>query len=30
VQPGREPEPYRFGGIPGPRVVGKEGVAPPL
>jgi NAD(P)-dependent dehydrogenase (short-subunit alcohol dehydrogenase family) len=30
VQPGREPEPYRFRGIPGPRVPGKEGVAPPL
>jgi NAD(P)-dependent dehydrogenase (short-subunit alcohol dehydrogenase family) len=30
VQPGREPEPYRFGGIPGPRVAGKESVAPPL
>jgi NAD(P)-dependent dehydrogenase (short-subunit alcohol dehydrogenase family) len=30
VQPGREPEPYRFRGIPGPRVAGKEGVAPPL
>jgi NAD(P)-dependent dehydrogenase (short-subunit alcohol dehydrogenase family) len=30
VQPGREPEPYRFRGIPGPRVAGKEGVTPPL
>ncbi len=30
VQPGRDPEPYRFGGIPGPRTPGKEGVAPPL
>jgi NAD(P)-dependent dehydrogenase (short-subunit alcohol dehydrogenase family) len=30
VQPGREPEPYRFRGIPGPRVAGKEGIAPPL
>jgi NAD(P)-dependent dehydrogenase (short-subunit alcohol dehydrogenase family) len=30
VQPGREPEPYRFRGIPGPRVAGAEGVAPPL
>ncbi len=30
VQPGREPEPYRFRGIPGPRVEGREGVAPPL
>jgi NAD(P)-dependent dehydrogenase (short-subunit alcohol dehydrogenase family) len=30
VQPGRDPEPYRFRGIPGPRVAGAEGVAPPL
>jgi NAD(P)-dependent dehydrogenase (short-subunit alcohol dehydrogenase family) len=30
VQPGREPEPYRFRGIPGPRVPGAEGIAPPL
>jgi NAD(P)-dependent dehydrogenase (short-subunit alcohol dehydrogenase family) len=30
VQPGREPEPYRFRGIPGPRVAGAEGLAPPL
>jgi NAD(P)-dependent dehydrogenase (short-subunit alcohol dehydrogenase family) len=30
VQPGREPEPYRFRGIPGPRVEGAEGIAPPL
>lgn len=30
VQPGREPEPYSFRGIPGPRVAGKEGIAPPL
>jgi NAD(P)-dependent dehydrogenase (short-subunit alcohol dehydrogenase family) len=30
VQPGRDPEPYRFRGIPGPRVRGKEGVSPPL
>jgi NAD(P)-dependent dehydrogenase (short-subunit alcohol dehydrogenase family) len=30
VQPGREPEPYRFRGIPGPRTPGKEGVAPPV
>jgi NAD(P)-dependent dehydrogenase (short-subunit alcohol dehydrogenase family) len=30
VQPGREAEPYRFRGIPGPRTPGKEGVAPPL
>jgi NAD(P)-dependent dehydrogenase (short-subunit alcohol dehydrogenase family) len=29
VQPGREPEPYRFQGIPGPRVPGAEGIAPP-
>jgi NAD(P)-dependent dehydrogenase (short-subunit alcohol dehydrogenase family) len=29
-QPGREPEPYRFRGVPGPRVPGAEGVAPPL
>jgi NAD(P)-dependent dehydrogenase (short-subunit alcohol dehydrogenase family) len=30
VQPGRDPEPYRFRGIPGPRVPGAEGLAPPL
>jgi NAD(P)-dependent dehydrogenase (short-subunit alcohol dehydrogenase family) len=30
LQPGRDPEPYRFRGIPGPRVGGKEGVSPPL
>ena len=30
VQPGREPEPYRFRGIPGPRAEGAEGIAPPL
>src|SRR5512132_264494 len=30
VQPGRDPEPYRFRGIPGPRVGGKEGVSPSL
>jgi NAD(P)-dependent dehydrogenase (short-subunit alcohol dehydrogenase family) len=30
VQPGRAPEPYRFGGIPGPRREGREGIAPPL
>lgn len=30
LQPGRDPEPYRFRGIPGPRVPGAEGVAPPL
>jgi NAD(P)-dependent dehydrogenase (short-subunit alcohol dehydrogenase family) len=30
VQPGREPEPYRFRGVPGPRVEGAEGSRPPL
>jgi NAD(P)-dependent dehydrogenase (short-subunit alcohol dehydrogenase family) len=30
VQPGRQPEPYRFQGVPGPRVPGGEGVRPPL
>jgi hypothetical protein len=30
VQPGRQPEPYRFRGIPGPCTPGAEGVAPPL
>jgi NAD(P)-dependent dehydrogenase (short-subunit alcohol dehydrogenase family) len=30
VQPGRDPEPYRFRGIPGPRVAGAEGLAPPV
>lgn len=30
VQPGREPESYRFGGVPGPRVPGAEGRLPPL
>jgi NAD(P)-dependent dehydrogenase (short-subunit alcohol dehydrogenase family) len=30
VQPGRQPEPYRFRGIPGPRVPGAEGLAPPV
>jgi NAD(P)-dependent dehydrogenase (short-subunit alcohol dehydrogenase family) len=30
VQPGREPMPFRFGGIPGPRVEGRASVAPPL
>ena len=30
VQPGRDPEPYRFRGIPGPRVQGAESVAPPF
>jgi NAD(P)-dependent dehydrogenase (short-subunit alcohol dehydrogenase family) len=29
-QPGREPEPYRFGGVPGPRVPGAEGRLPPV
>jgi NAD(P)-dependent dehydrogenase (short-subunit alcohol dehydrogenase family) len=29
VQPGREPEPYKFAGIPGPRAAGKEGMPPP-
>lgn len=30
VQPGRDPEPYRFRGIPGARTTEAEGVAPPL
>jgi NAD(P)-dependent dehydrogenase (short-subunit alcohol dehydrogenase family) len=30
VQPGRKPEPFRFGGVPGPRVPGAEGRVPPL
>jgi NAD(P)-dependent dehydrogenase (short-subunit alcohol dehydrogenase family) len=30
VQPGRHPEPYRFHGVPGPRVPGAEGRLPPL
>jgi NAD(P)-dependent dehydrogenase (short-subunit alcohol dehydrogenase family) len=30
VQPGRDPEPYRFRGLPGPRVAGAEGMAPPV
>lgn len=30
VQPGRAPEPFRFGRVPGPRIPGKEGVTPPL
>jgi NAD(P)-dependent dehydrogenase (short-subunit alcohol dehydrogenase family) len=30
LQPGRMPEPYRFGGVPGPRVPGAEGRLPPL
>lgn len=29
-QPGRVPEPYRFQGVPGPRVAGYEGVRPPI
>jgi NAD(P)-dependent dehydrogenase (short-subunit alcohol dehydrogenase family) len=29
VQPGREPLPYKFRGVPGPRVEGQDGVAPP-
>lgn len=29
IQPGRQAEPYRFRGVPGPRVAGKEGIAPP-
>jgi NAD(P)-dependent dehydrogenase (short-subunit alcohol dehydrogenase family) len=29
IQPGRTAEPYRFRGVPGPRVAGKEGIAPP-
>ena len=29
VQPGREPLPYKFRGVPGPRVEGAEGMAPP-
>jgi NAD(P)-dependent dehydrogenase (short-subunit alcohol dehydrogenase family) len=29
-QPGRDPEPYRFSGVPGPRVPGSEGKLPPL
>lgn len=29
VQAGRTPEPYRFRGVPGPRVAGAEGMAPP-
>jgi NAD(P)-dependent dehydrogenase (short-subunit alcohol dehydrogenase family) len=29
IQPGRDAEPYRFRGVPGPRVQGKEGLAPP-
>jgi NAD(P)-dependent dehydrogenase (short-subunit alcohol dehydrogenase family) len=30
VQPGREPLPFRFPGVPGPRVAGTEGMRPPL
>jgi NAD(P)-dependent dehydrogenase (short-subunit alcohol dehydrogenase family) len=30
VQPGREPEPFRFRGVPGPRTPGAEGLRPPL
>jgi NAD(P)-dependent dehydrogenase (short-subunit alcohol dehydrogenase family) len=30
IQPGRVPEPYRFHGVPGPRVPGAIGVRPPL
>lgn len=29
VQPGREPEPYRFRQVPGPRTEGAEGMRPP-
>jgi NAD(P)-dependent dehydrogenase (short-subunit alcohol dehydrogenase family) len=29
VQPGREPLPYKFRGVPGPRVEGQDGIAPP-
>lgn len=29
VQPGREPVPYRFSGVPGPRTPGAEGKPPP-
>jgi NAD(P)-dependent dehydrogenase (short-subunit alcohol dehydrogenase family) len=29
IQPGREPMPYAFRGIPGPRAEGAEGMAPP-
>jgi hypothetical protein len=29
-QPGREPEAYRFRGVPGPRTPGAEGMRPPL
>jgi len=30
VQPGREPIEFRFGGVPGPRTPGAEGVRPPI
>ena len=30
AQPGREPAPFRYPGVPGPRVPGTEGVRPPL
>ncbi|MQA85016.1 MAG: SDR family NAD(P)-dependent oxidoreductase [Streptosporangiales bacterium] len=30
VQPGREPVPYRFSGVPGPRTPGAEGKPPPV
>lgn len=30
VQPGREPVLFRFPGVPGPRIAGKEGMVPPL
>jgi len=30
VQPGREPEQFRYPGVPGPRVPGAEGLLPPL
>lgn len=29
IQPGRESQPYRFGGVPGPRTPGDEGKVPP-
>lgn len=30
IQPGREPEPFRFPNVPGPRTPGAEGARPPL
>jgi NAD(P)-dependent dehydrogenase (short-subunit alcohol dehydrogenase family) len=30
VQPGREPLPFRYPGVPGPRTPGSEGLAPPF